>query len=97
MILCPTTILAQQHYTTFHDRFEPFGIRVEVMSRFRSSAQQKAALEGFADGSVDVLVGTHRLLSRDVNPKNLGLVIIDEEQRFGVGHKEQLKNLRESG
>lgn len=96
MILCPTTILAQQHYTTFHDRFEPFGIRVEVMSRFRSSAQQKAALEGFADGSVDVLVGTHRLLSRDVNPKNLGLVIIDEEQRFGVGHKEQLKNLRES-
>ena len=96
MILCPTTILAQQHYTTFNDRFSPFDIRVEVLSRFRTSAQQKKALEGFADGTVDVLVGTHRLLSRDVNPKNLGLVIIDEEQRFGVGHKEQLKNLRES-
>ncbi len=96
MILCPTTILAQQHFTTFNDRFSPFDIRVEVLSRFRTGAQQKAALEGFAQGTVDVLVGTHRLLSRDVNPKNLGLVIIDEEQRFGVGHKEQLKNLRES-
>ncbi len=96
MILCPTTILAQQHFTTFNDRFSPFDIRVEVLSRFRTGAQQKEALEGFASGTVDVLVGTHRLLSRDVNPKNLGLVIIDEEQRFGVGHKEQLKNLRES-
>lgn len=96
MILCPTTILAQQHYSTFHDRFAPFGVKVEVLSRFRTGAQQKAALKGFAAGEVDVLVGTHRLLSRDVNPKNLGLVIIDEEQRFGVGHKEQLKNLRES-
>ncbi len=96
MILCPTTILAQQHYDTFHDRFASFGIGVEVLSRFRSSSQQKAALEGFAAGTVDLLVGTHRLLSRDVNPKNLGLVIIDEEQRFGVQHKEQLKNLRES-
>ena len=96
MILCPTTILAQQHYATFSDRFSPFGICVEVLSRFRTAAQQKAALEGFAKGEVDVLVGTHRLLSRDVNPKELGLVIIDEEQRFGVGHKEQLKNLRES-
>ncbi len=96
MVLCPTTILAQQHYTTFSERFSPFGARVEVLSRFRSKAQQKAALAGFADGTVNVLVGTHRLLSRDVNPKELGLVIIDEEQRFGVGHKEQLKNLRES-
>ncbi len=96
MILCPTTILAQQHYDTFHDRFAPFGIEVEVLSRFRTDAQQRRALEGFAAGTVDVLVGTHRLLSRDVNPKNLGLVIIDEEQRFGVQHKEQLKNLRES-
>ena len=96
MVLCPTTILAQQHYSTFDDRFSPFGIRVEVLSRFRSAGQQKEALEGFAAGEVDVLVGTHRLLSRDVNPKNLGLVVIDEEQRFGVGHKEQLKNLRES-
>ena len=96
MVLCPTTILAQQHYITFSERFAPFGARVEVLSRFRSKAQQKAALAGFADGTVSVLVGTHRLLSRDVNPKELGLVIIDEEQRFGVGHKEQLKNLRES-
>ena len=96
MVLCPTTILAQQHYTNFHDRFEPYGVRVEVLSRFRTPAQQAAALEGFAAGDVQVLVGTHRLLSRDVNPHDLGLVIIDEEQRFGVGHKEQLKNLRES-
>ncbi|MCD8200014.1 MAG: transcription-repair coupling factor [Coriobacteriaceae bacterium] len=95
MVLCPTTILAQQHYATFSDRFEPFGVHVEVLSRFRSPKQQQEALEGLADGTVDVLVGTHRLLSRDVNPKNLGLVIIDEEQRFGVQHKEQLKNLRE--
>ncbi len=96
MVLCPTTILAQQHYTSFKDRFEPFGVTVEVLSRFRSAEQQKKALDGFADGSVQVLIGTHRLLSRDVNPHDLGLVIIDEEQRFGVGHKEQLKNLRES-
>jgi transcription-repair coupling factor (superfamily II helicase) len=96
MVLCPTTILAQQHYTNFKERFEPFGVAVEVLSRFRTPEQQAAALAGFADGSVNVLVGTHRLLSRDVNPHDLGLVIIDEEQRFGVGHKEQLKNLRES-
>ena len=96
MVLCPTTILAQQHYISFKERCEPFGVRVEVLSRFRTPAQQRAALEGFADGSVDILVGTHRLLSRDVNPHDLGLIIIDEEQRFGVGHKEQLKNLRES-
>ena len=95
MVLCPTTILAQQHYTNFRERCEPFGVTVEVLSRFRTPAQQKAALEGFADGSVQILVGTHRLLSRDVNPHDLGLVIIDEEQRFGVGHKEQMKNLRE--
>lgn len=96
MVLCPTTILAQQHFTNFRERFEPFGVRVEVLSRFRTPAQQAASLAGFEDGSVQVLVGTHRLLSRDVNPHDLGLVIIDEEQRFGVGHKEQLKNLRES-
>ena len=96
MVLCPTTILAQQHYATFSERFAPFNVRVEVLSRFRSPAQQKQALEDFASGKVAVLVGTHRLLSRDVNPHDLGLVIIDEEQRFGVGHKEQLKNMRES-
>ena len=96
MVLCPTTILAQQHYTNFKERCEPFGVTVEVLSRFRTDAQQAHALAGFAEGDVDILVGTHRLLSRDVNPHDLGLVIIDEEQRFGVGHKEQLKNLRES-
>ncbi len=95
MVLCPTTILAQQHFTTFAERFSPFGVKVEVLSRFRTDAQQAAALKGFEDGSVHVLVGTHRLLSRDVVPRDLGLVIVDEEQRFGVQHKEQMKNLRE--
>jgi transcription-repair coupling factor (superfamily II helicase) len=95
MLLSPTTILAQQHYTTFCERFTPFATRVEVLSRFRTAAQQKRTLEHFAAGLVDVLVGTHRLLSADVNPKSLGLIIIDEEQRFGVQHKEQLKNMRE--
>ena len=95
MVLCPTTILAQQHYQTFFERFAPFGVEVEVLSRFRTPAQQRRALAAFAEGKLDVLVGTHRLLSSDVNPAKLGLVIIDEEQRFGVQHKEQLKNLRE--
>ena len=95
MVLCPTTILTQQHYTTFTDRFGDFPVHVEVLSRFRTKAQQEAALRGFTDGSVDILIGTHRLLSRDVVPKDLGLVIVDEEQRFGVEHKEHLKNLRE--
>ena len=92
MVLCPTTILAQQHYETFFERFAPFGVEVEVLSRFRTPAQQRRALAAFAEGKVDVLIGTHRLLSADVNPHELGLVIIDEEQRFGVQHKEQLKN-----
>ncbi len=95
LVLCPTTILAQQHFTTFSERFAPYPVRVEVLSRFRSRAEQASALEGFASGTVDVLIGTHRLLSRDVVPKDLGLVVIDEEQRFGVEHKEHLKNLRE--
>ena len=86
MVLCPTTILAQQHFTTFSERCEPFGARVRVLSRFVSTTEQNRVLEGFRDGSVDILVGTHRLLSRDVTPHDLGLVIIDEEQRFGVGH-----------
>jgi len=95
MVLCPTTILTQQHFTTFTDRFGAFPVHVEVLSRFRSKAQQEAALKGFCEGSVDILIGTHRLLSRDVVPHELGLVIVDEEQRFGVEHKEHLKNLRE--
>ncbi len=95
MVLCPTTILAQQHYETFVKRFSPFDVRVSVLSRFVTPAQQRRALKGFQDGDVQVLIGTHRLLSADVNPYDLGLVIIDEEQRFGVQHKEQLKNMRE--
>ncbi len=95
MLLCPTTILAQQHFTTFSDRFAPYPMKVEVLSRFRSKQQQLSAIEGFANGTVDVLIGTHRLLSADVSPKDLGLVIIDEEQRFGVEHKEHIKHLRE--
>ncbi len=95
MVLCPTTILAEQHFQTFFERFAPFDVNVRVLSRFVTPAQQRQALAGFADGSVQVLIGTHRLLSADVNPYDLGLVIIDEEQRFGVQHKEQLKNMRE--
>ncbi|MDO5426520.1 MAG: CarD family transcriptional regulator [Coriobacteriia bacterium] len=96
MFLCPTTILAQQHYTTFYKRLDRYGIKVEVLSRFKSAKESKQIAEDFANGKLDVLIGTHRLLSRDINPKNLGLIIIDEEQRFGVGHKEQLKNFRDS-
>ena len=95
MVLCPTTILAEQHFQTFFERFAPYDVSVRVLSRFVTPAQQRQALAGFADGSVQVLIGTHRLLSADVNPFDLGLVIIDEEQRFGVQHKEQLKNMRE--
>lgn len=95
MVLCPTTILAQQHASSFKERMEPFGMRVEALSRFRTPAEQKRVLDDFASGKVHVLIGTHRLLSRDVEPLDLGLVIIDEEQRFGVQHKEQFKNMRE--
>ena len=95
MVLCPTTILAQQHFDTFAARFSRYGLKVAVLSRFVTPGAQRRALAGFADGTIDVLIGTHRLLSADVNPHDLGLVIIDEEQRFGVQHKEHLKNLRE--
>ena len=96
MLLCPTTILAQQHFDTFFSRLVSLGVKVDVISRFRTKKQQSVTLSNFAEGKLDVLIGTHRLLSRDVNPHDLGLVIVDEEQRFGVGHKEQLKNLRET-
>jgi transcription-repair coupling factor (superfamily II helicase) len=95
MLLAPTTILAQQHYATCLERFDPFAVNVEVLSRFRSAAEQREILLRLSEGRLDMLVGTHRLLSADVNPLDLGLVVIDEEQRFGVQHKEQLKNLRE--
>ncbi len=93
-VLVPTTVLAQQHLTTFSERMEAFPVKVEVLSRFRTHREQKVVLEGLADGSVDICIGTHRLLQKDVAFKNLGLVIIDEEQRFGVSHKEHLKQLR---
>jgi transcription-repair coupling factor (superfamily II helicase) len=92
--LVPTTILAQQHYNTLRDRMADYPIRVEQLSRFRTKKEQRAVLQGLADGAVDIVVGTHRLVQEDVAFKDLGLVIIDEEQRFGVMHKEKLKLLR---
>ena len=94
LVLCPTTILAEQHWNTFRERYRDFPVRVEMVSRFRRPAEVKATLKDFADGKVDVLVGTHRVLSRDVIPKQLGLVVVDEEQRFGVRQKELLRALR---
>ena len=93
-ILVPTTVLAQQHYATFTERLAPFPARVEVLSRFRSPKEQDDIIERLKLGTVDIVIGTHRLLQKDVSLKNLGLVIVDEEQRFGVVHKEQLKRLR---
>ncbi len=94
LILVPTTVLAQQHFNTFRERYREFPVRVEMVSRLRSPAAQKTALRDFAEGKVDILIGTHRLLSRDVIPKSLGLVVLDEEQRFGVAQKELLRSLR---
>jgi transcription-repair coupling factor (superfamily II helicase) len=94
LMLVPTTVLAQQHWNTFRERFRDFPVRVEMVSRFRKPAETKAVLKDFAEGKVDILVGTHRILSRDVIPKTLGLVIVDEEQRFGVAQKELLRALR---
>ena len=95
-VLVPTTVLAQQHWATFADRFSAFPARVELLSRFRSPKEQKAVVEGLRRGTVDVVIGTHRLLSKDVAFKNLGLLIVDEEHRFGVAHKERMKRLRAS-
>lgn len=94
--LCPTTILTQQHYSTMLDRFQAFPIREEFLSRFKSPAQQKEIIKEIQKGSVDIVVGTHRLLSKDVKFKDLGLLIIDEEQRFGVKDKEKIKKLKEN-
>ncbi|MGI8538024.1 MAG: transcription-repair coupling factor [Mycobacteriales bacterium] len=93
-ILVPTTLLVQQHYNTFRDRFQAFPVQVRAVSRFNSDKEQKDALDGVAGGQVDVVIGTHRLLSKQTQFKDLGLVIIDEEQRFGVEHKEFLKQMR---
>ena len=93
-VLVPTTVLAQQHYANFKERFEAFPVEVDVLSRFRSRAEQKETLEKLKKGQVDILIGTHRLLSKDVEFADLGLIVIDEEQRFGVKHKETLKELK---
>jgi len=95
-VLAPTTVLALQHFETFKRRFAPFPAEIEMLSRFRSNKEIKSALEKIADGKVDIVIGTHRLLSQDVEYKDLGLLIVDEEQRFGVRHKERLKQFRQN-
>ncbi|WP_020677603.1 transcription-repair coupling factor [Geopsychrobacter electrodiphilus] len=93
-VLVPTTVLAQQHWKSFSERLKDFPVQVEMISRFRTPAEIKKVLEGMASGRVDIVIGTHRLLQRDIRFKDLGLLVIDEEQRFGVSHKEKLKSLR---
>ena len=93
-ILVPTTVLSQQHYTNFKERFNDFAVNVDVLSRFRTKAEQNETLEALKKGQVDIIIGTHRLLSQDVEFADLGLIVIDEEQRFGVKHKEKLKELK---
>jgi transcription-repair coupling factor (superfamily II helicase) len=93
-VLCPTTLLAQQHQQTFSERFAPYPIRVEMLSRFLTPRQQQKVVAAIATGEVDVVIGTHRLLSEDISWKNLGLLVVDEEQRFGVNAKDQIKRLR---
>lgn len=95
-VLVPTTVLAQQHFLTFSRRLAPYPARVEVLSRFRTKAEQKIVLEGLASGKVDIVIGTHRLVQKDVAFKDLGLIVIDEEHRFGVAHKERLKQLKKN-
>jgi transcription-repair coupling factor (superfamily II helicase) len=94
-VLVPTTVLAEQHYHTFKERLAAFPVKVEVLSRFRSHGEQQVIVEGLASGSVDICIGTHRMIQKDVSFKELGLLIIDEEQRFGVVHKEYLKQKRQ--
>jgi transcription-repair coupling factor (superfamily II helicase) len=94
-VLVPTTVLAEQHYATFKERLSAFPLRIEALSRFRSHREQQEIIEGLADGSVDICIGTHRMIQKDVVFKNLGLLVIDEEQRFGVAHKEFLKRKRQ--
>ena len=93
-VLVPTTVLAQQHYTNFAERFDNYPVNVDVLSRFRSKKEQNETLEKLKQGQVDIIIGTHRLLSKDVEFSDLGLIVIDEEQRFGVKHKEKLKELK---
>jgi transcription-repair coupling factor (superfamily II helicase) len=93
-ILCPTTVLASQHLKTFRDRMVLFPVRVEALTRLQSAREQKAVVEDCRKGFVDILIGTHRILSKDVGFKDIGLLVIDEEQRFGVGHKERIKQFK---
>ena len=93
-VLVPTTILAQQHYNTFKERIDQYPVKVAMLSRFRTQAEQKEILKELAKGNIDILIGTHRLISKDVNFNDLGLLVVDEEQRFGVAHKEKLKSLK---
>ncbi|RPJ03801.1 MAG: DEAD/DEAH box helicase, partial [Deltaproteobacteria bacterium] len=93
-VLVPTTVLAQQHHQTFRDRFKTYPVVIEALSRFKSSPEQKEILERVKEGKVDIVIGTHRLLQKDVTFRDLGLVVVDEEHRFGVSHKEKLKQLR---
>ena len=93
-VLVPTTVLAFQHQITFRERFAPFPVRVEMLSRFRTRREQKQVVEDLAAGKVDIVIGTHRLFSKDVQFRDLGLLVVDEEQRFGVTHKEKLKTIR---
>lgn len=94
MVLCPTTILSEQHYRNFCERMEPFGVRLALLNRFVKSADRSRTLAALPDGCVDVLIGTHAVLGREVKPKDLGLVVVDEEQKFGVKQKEQIKKLK---
>ena len=94
IFLVPTTILAQQHWNSFTQRMKDFPVRVDLLCRFRTAAEQRKTLADFTKGQVDIVIGTHRVLSKDIKPKNLGLLIVDEEQRFGVTHKEKLKRLK---
>ena len=94
-VLAPTTVLAFQHYETFKQRFAPFPVTIEMISRFRNPKQQKEILAKTETGKIDILIGTHRILSKDLKFSELGLLIVDEEQRFGVRHKERIKQMRQ--
>lgn len=95
-LLVPTTILAQQHYNNFMQRFSDFPVKIDMISRFRTTSQQRATIKAVKDGEVDILIGTHRILQKDIQYKDLGILIIDEEQRFGVTHKEKIKNMKKN-
>ena len=95
-VLVPTTVLAEQHYETFSGRLSPFPVKVAMLSRFQSKAEQKKVVADIKSGAVDIVIGTHRLLQKDISFKNLGLLIIDEEHRFGVKQKEKIKSLKKN-